>query len=68
MTLPCLYTNCVLQTAQISKRALLAGLASVAILPLQATQTLALGGSKTVRTTTNISTPAVHIAGSLWLE
>ena len=45
-----------------SKRALLAGLASVAILPLQATQVLALGGSKTVRRTKSISIPAVNIA------
>ena len=37
-----------MQAVQLNKRALLAGLASVAVLPLQATQVLALGGSKTV--------------------
>ena len=46
-----------------SKRALLAGLASMAVLPLQATQALALGDNKTVRTTTSMSMPALHDAG-----
>ena len=62
MVLPFVHTSCVLQTVQMSKRALLAGLASMAILPLQATQAHALGDSKTVRTTTSMSMPALHKA------
>lgn len=57
MILPGLHAKCVLQTVQMSKRALLAGLASMAIIPLQATQALALGDSKTV------SMPTVRDAG-----
>lgn len=52
----------VLQAIQMSKRALLAGLASMAIIPLQATQVLALGNSKTVSISGQFSFLLLHTA------
>lgn len=55
LALAFVHTSSMLQTVQMSKRALLAALTSLAILPLQATQALALGDSKTVSVTTDMS-------------
>ena len=68
MALPFVQMKFMLQTVQMSKRALLAGLASMAVLPLQATQARALGDIKTVRTIASITMPAVQNAGYFHCE